>query len=211
MIMDKRRERKDLIIAKARETFLQKGLFNTVMDDIADRVGLTRRTLYRYFKTKEDLAYETTIVLLKEWNDYQKMIFDSLEGNGIERLESFLNNLIDYMSNKIEVMKYLGEFDFCFQDGTTIELDTNVIVRFDEIILESDRLITEIINLGQEDKSIKSDFDVKLMVATISNMLWSFGQRVAIRDKIIMKESGFPGLDLIKNQVSIYIMAIKED
>lgn len=209
--MDKRRERKDLIIAKARETFLQKGLFNTVMDDIADRVGLTRRTLYRYFKTKEDLAYETTIVLLKEWNDYQKMIFDSLEGNGIERLESFLNNLIDYMSNKIEVMKYLGEFDFCFQDGTTIELDTNVIVRFDEIILESDRLITEIINLGQEDKSIKSDFDVKLMVATISNMLWSFGQRVAIRDKIIMKESGFPGLDLIKNQVSIYIMAIKED
>lgn len=209
--MDKRRERKDLIIAKARETFLQKGLFNTVMDDIADRVGLTRRTLYRYFKTKEDLAYETTIVLLKEWNDYQKMIFDSLEGNGIERLESFLNNLIDYMSNKIEVMKYLGEFDFCFQDGTTIELDTNVIVRFDEIILESDRLITEIINLGQKDKSIKSDFDVKLMVATISNMLWSFGQRVAIRDKIIMKESGFPGLDLIKNQVSIYIMAIKED
>jgi AcrR family transcriptional regulator len=211
MIMDKRRERKDLIIAKARETFLQKGLFNTVMDDIADRVGLTRRTLYRYFKTKEDLAYETTIVLLKEWNDYQKMIFDSLEGNGIERLESFLNNLIDYMSNKIEVMKYLGEFDFCFQDGTTLELDTNVIVRFDEIILESDRLITEIINLGQEDKSIKSDFDVKLMVATISNILWSFGQRVAIRDKIIMKESGFPGLDLIKNQVSIYIMAIKED
>ncbi len=209
--MDKRRERKDLIIAKARETFLQKGLFNTVMDDIADRVGLTRRTLYRYFKTKEDLAYETTIVLLKEWNDYQKMIFDSLEGNGIERLESFLNNLIDYMSNKIEVMKYLGEFDFCFQDGTTLELDTNVIVRFDEIILESDRLITEIINLGQEDKSIKSDFDVKLMVATISNILWSFGQRVAIRDKIIMKESGFPGLDLIKNQVSIYIMAIKED
>lgn len=209
--MDKRRERKDLIIAKARETFLQKGLFNTVMDDIADRVGLTRRTLYRYFKTKEDLAYETTIVLLKEWNDYQKMIFDSLEGNGIERLESFLNNLIDYMSNKIEVMKYLGEFDFCFQDGTTLELDTNVIVRFDEIILESDRLITEIINLGQEDKSIKSDFDVKLMVATISNILWSFGQRVAIRDKIIMKESSFPGLDLIKNQVSIYIMAIKED
>lgn len=209
--MDKRRERQDLIIAKAKETFLEKGLFHTVMDDIADSVGLTRRTLYRYFETKEDLAFETAILLLNEWNNYQESIFNSLVGNGIQRLEYFLINLIDYMSNKIEIMKFLGEFDFYFQDETLIELSTDSMIRFDGIILESDRLLTEIINLGQEDKSIKSDLDVQLMVATISNILWSFGQRIAIRGKAMEKESGFHAIDLIKNQVDIYITAIKED
>ncbi|NLJ89453.1 MAG: helix-turn-helix transcriptional regulator, partial [Clostridiales bacterium] len=69
--MDKRRERQKLIIEKARETYIEKGLFNTVMDNIADKANITRRTLYRYFETKEELAYEVTIEILKDWNNYQ--------------------------------------------------------------------------------------------------------------------------------------------
>lgn len=209
--MDKRKERHDEILEKARETFLEKGFFHTVMDDIAKRAGITRRTLYRYFERKEDLAYETAIQLLKEWNDYQESIFNQLHGKGIERLECFLNKLIDYMSNRIEVMRYLGEFDFYFTDETIKELKTDTMVGFDEIILLSEGLLAEIIKLGQEDQSIKANLDVNLTVATISNLLWSFGQRIAIRDKTIFKESGFHGIDLIKNQVNIYIIAIRRD
>lgn len=209
--MDQRKEKQDLIIQKAKETFLEKGLFNTVMDDIADKVGLTRRTLYRYFRTKEDLAYEATIMILNEWNDYQNDLFNRLEGSGIARLEHFLTSQIYYMNDRIEIMKYLGEFDFYFAENAYLEPSTECKIRYDDIILESERLLTEIINIGQEDHSIKSDIDVKLMVATMSNLLWGFGQRVAIRGSIIEKETGFRGIDIIKNQISIYIMAIKEE
>nr|WP_300003581.1 TetR/AcrR family transcriptional regulator [Tissierella sp.] len=210
MIKDKRKEKQDLIIEKAREVFLEKGFFNTVMDDIAQRVGLTRRSLYRYFQTKEELAYETTIELLDEWNSYQNDIFLKLEGEGIRRLKSFLDDLIDYMEKRIDVMMYLGEFDFYFKDDGLIKPSSKSIVKFDEIILKSDHLLSEIIKLGKKDGSIREDLDVDLTVATISNVLWSFGQRIAIRSKSIKKESGFSGIDLIYNQVDIYILAIEE-
>lgn len=208
--MDKRKDKKDFIIERAKQTFLQKGYFDTVMDDIANSVGLTRRTLYRYFESKEDLAYETTILLIKDWNIYQRRVFEQLNGSGIQQLERFLYNLIDYMSSRIDVMKYLGEFDFYFKDENISKPSTESIRRFNEIILESDGLLIQIMELGQRDKSIKENLDIKLIVATISNLLWSFGQRIAIRGEMIIEESGYDGLQLIKNQVSLYIMAIKE-
>lgn len=208
--MNKRKEMQDFIIENAKQTFLEKGLFNTVMDDIADRVGLTRRTLYRYFESKEDLAYETSIQLINEWNIYQRTVFKELKGSGIKQFETFLYDLIDYMGKRIDVMKYLGEFDFYFKDENMTKASSESIARFNEIILESDGLLTQIMELGQSDKSIKKDLDVKLTVATISNILWSFGQRIAIRGETIKEESSLDGLQLIENQVRLYIMAIKE-
>lgn len=207
--MDKRQKTKKMIIEKSKETFLQKGLFNTVMDDIAKSSNLSRRTLYRYFKTKEDLAYETTIDLLDEWNNYQVKVFKSLKGNGIERLYTFLNLLIDYMTDKRDVMKYLGEFDFYFKDESQNLASEDSLKRFNEIILKSEDLLSSIITLGKNDKSIKEKTDINLTVSTISNVLWSFGQRIAIRGKAIKKESGLDPIDLIKNQVHLYIKALE--
>ena len=162
------------------------------------------------FKTKEDLAYEVTIGLLNEWNAYQRGVFNKLEGSGIERLEFFLNKLIDHMSKKPDVMRYLSEFDFYFKDESNSANEASM-SRFNEIILESESLLNEIMILGKEDKSIKENLDAKLMVATMSNVLWSFAQRIAIRGEIIKKESGLDGITLIKNQVDIYIMFIRKD
>lgn len=208
--MEKRKEKSGLIIHMAKETFLENGFFNTVMDDIAEKSGLTRRTLYRYFATKEDLAYEVTIKLINDWNTYQKAVFKDLEGSGIEKLEKFLNYLIDYMSNRMDVMRYLGEFDFYFKDENLFKASTDSITRFNDIILQSDGLLWKIIRLGQEDKSIIKEIDLPLTVATISNVLWSFAQRIAIRGKTIKEESGLEAIDLIRYQVLLYINAIKE-
>ena len=208
--MDKKAETREWIIKIARETFLEKDLFNTAMIDIASSAGLSRRTIYRYFKTKEDLAYEVTIGLLNEWNAYQRGVFNKLEGSGIERLELFLSKLIDHMSKKPDVMRYLSEFDFYFKDESN-SANEDSMSRFNEIILESESLLNEIMILGKEDKSIKENLDAKLMVATMSNVLWSFAQRIAIRGEIIKKESGLDGITLIKNQVDIYIMFIRKD
>lgn len=208
--MDSREKKKLLIIDKARYIFLQKGLFNTVMDDIANEVGLTRRTLYRYFETKEELAYETTIQLLNEWNDYHETVFRSLEGNSIERFENFLMKLIDYMAVRIDVMKYLGEFDFYFKDERTSVALTDSMERFNNVILKSDALLTDLLISGIKDGSMKTDMNVSLMVATISNVLWSFGQRIAIRGDMIHEETGIEAIELIKKQVEIYVTAIKK-
>ena len=45
------------LVDVARQLFAKKGLENTTMNDIALHSGKGRRTLYTYFKSKEDIYY----------------------------------------------------------------------------------------------------------------------------------------------------------
>jgi AcrR family transcriptional regulator len=49
-------ERKTQILNAAEEVFTKKGLDEARMDDIAEGTGLSKGTLYLYFKSKEDLV-----------------------------------------------------------------------------------------------------------------------------------------------------------
>ncbi|WDV46316.1 TetR/AcrR family transcriptional regulator [Clostridiaceae bacterium M8S5] len=207
---DKRREEKrNIIIKAAKDVFLRKGLFNVIMDDIATEVGLTRRTLYHYFKTKEELAYETAIILLSEWNDYCLEVYKRLNGTGLERFKNFFDCLIDHMALQPKIIKYLVEFDFYFSDDRREKPSTDSINRFSVIVLRSDDLIKRLMERGIKDGSMRKDIDVKLMTATISNVLWSFGQNIVIRGEKIEIESGIKNIELIRNQVSLYVMVLK--
>lgn len=208
--MNRRELKKLFIIRKARETFLAKGLFYAVMDDISVSAGLSRRSLYRYFETKEDLAYAVCILLLEEWNQYIKEVHSKLLGTGLERLDSFLIQLTDHMAERNNIMKYIGEFDFYFQDERRVQPSEASISHFNEIILVSDTILAELLKEGRKDLSIKADFDIPLMVATISNVLWSFAQRIAIGNRQIQRETGFSGIEIIKFQISLYISVLKE-
>ena len=48
---------RQLLVDVARQLFAKKGLDNTTMNDIAVASGKGRRTLYTYFKSKEDVYY----------------------------------------------------------------------------------------------------------------------------------------------------------
>ena len=48
---------RQLLVDIARQLFAKNGLENTTMNDIAQASGKGRRTLYTYFKSKEDIYY----------------------------------------------------------------------------------------------------------------------------------------------------------
>ncbi len=54
---------KEKIIAKAGELFLKLGFKSVTMDDIASDLAISKKTLYKYFCTKNSLVEETTSVL----------------------------------------------------------------------------------------------------------------------------------------------------
>ena len=49
------RERTEQILAAARSVFGQRGFAEARMDDIADEAGISKGTLYLYFKSKQDI------------------------------------------------------------------------------------------------------------------------------------------------------------
>ena len=56
--------RRSEIIDAAEALFLERGIAATTMTDIAERVGVTRVTLYRYFADRDTLAFEVAARML---------------------------------------------------------------------------------------------------------------------------------------------------
>jgi AcrR family transcriptional regulator len=54
-------KKKASFIAAAEKLFLQKGFDHTSIDEVAKEAGLTKRTLYQYFISKEDLFFAITL------------------------------------------------------------------------------------------------------------------------------------------------------
>jgi AcrR family transcriptional regulator len=51
-----RQEREELILQAAEEVLMEKGYYDTSMDEIALRVGVAKGTVYLHFQSKEDLV-----------------------------------------------------------------------------------------------------------------------------------------------------------
>ena len=53
---NERMETKDRIAAKAEELFMQYGIRSVSMDDIANNLGMSKKTLYQYYADKDELV-----------------------------------------------------------------------------------------------------------------------------------------------------------
>lgn len=75
--------KKNLILEKTGEIFLKFGFKSVTMDDIANDLGISKKTIYQYFKNKEDLIAQVVAII------HQDLIAKidyvcSLEFNAIE-------------------------------------------------------------------------------------------------------------------------------
>lgn len=52
---------KEIILKKTGDIFLKFGFKSVTMDDIANDLGISKKTLYKYFKNKEDLVDQAVI------------------------------------------------------------------------------------------------------------------------------------------------------
>ena len=201
---------REKILKNAKDLFMKKGYGAVNMELIAGSSGLSRRTLYRYFKSREQLAFLVVINILSDFNSFYTELFTKLEGNGITRLESFLHEIISHIGKNLDVMKFFGEFDFTFDDKNEKEPDSRIMNQFYNVSLRPEKIIGEIITSGIDDGSIDDTINADLTVATITNVLWSFGQRIAIRSEHIKNEVHIDAFDLIRHQAALYIKALKK-
>jgi AcrR family transcriptional regulator len=85
-------EVKERIIYAAMESFTQTGYDKTKMDDIAKRLGLSKGTLYLYFKSKEDLFLAICEHNIQEGRDDDAKLFVRKE-NAASDAEQIYDNI----------------------------------------------------------------------------------------------------------------------
>ena len=75
-----KQERREAILAAARELAGERPVREISLGDIARRVGLAKSNLLRYFESREDVFLR---VLLREWQDWRVSLTERLRSGGV--------------------------------------------------------------------------------------------------------------------------------
>jgi len=89
-------ERKDQILNAAEEVFTEKGFDEARMEDIADELGLSKGTVYLYFKSKNDLI----ISILDRLFEREFSQLENREDENMSAVEGILN-FTELMANDV--------------------------------------------------------------------------------------------------------------
>lgn len=71
-------EKKKSILAAARECFVRFGYKKTTLEDIGNKIGLNKASLYHYFKNKEEIF---TVLILNEFQEFITQLHKTIEAD----------------------------------------------------------------------------------------------------------------------------------
>ncbi len=94
--------RKQEFLSTALEIFCEKGYDKTSINDIIERVGVTKGAFYYYFKSKEDILQLLADAQVKPILDITKQIADSTELNAVEKINQLIEKTHEYRNQNID-------------------------------------------------------------------------------------------------------------
>ena len=162
-------ERRRMILEGTRELILEKGVDRVNMEDIADKVELSKATLYLYFQGKEFIYNEICEEAACSFLELAKPIIDS-GLNGIDTIKKIWQGYMELFGKSNEmiivfkVRNYLNPGQPFFSLGEYGE-STNVLGVFE--ILKS--VIKKCIDDGIFDSSLDPDMATSLLLLQFSN------------------------------------------
>jgi AcrR family transcriptional regulator len=169
----------------AKKLFIEQGIHDTSMQQIADTLGMGRRTIYHYYDTKEEIAIE----IQQEFLGILQMI-EGLEAevsrfsSGLEKVEALLNLLLSHYLKHIDQIEYLNEFDRVFKHVEGYEFTTP---RLEDYNVYNSFHAT--IQSGIQDGTIRTmaEKEVSNTILTINHALFALIIRIVSRQEIIKK------------------------
>lgn len=102
-------ERKDQILDAASEVFAEKGVHETRMDDIVKKSGLSKGTLYWYFKNKDEIVLNIfERIFSREFAELENLV--DADGTATERLLHFADRTSEDIKRMLRLMPLAYEF-----------------------------------------------------------------------------------------------------
>ena len=133
------KSKKEQVIEAARELFSHYGYRKVSMDEIAKKSGVTKRTIYTYFKDKNDLIKYFLYDELRKMKELSNAI-DKKDISFDSKIYELIIQLMEYRNNSKLLMAFSKESGGNFEDELKIKLEKAII---DGYIKECD---TEIVS-----------------------------------------------------------------
>lgn len=103
---------KERILIKAQEIFTKDGYSRLNMDNLARNLGISKKTLYEHFDSKQSLFHEVLKSIYQKRSDKSKEISDKM----------IKDNKFDFTSHVSEMSKWIAEFSKIF----TSQLESDI-------------------------------------------------------------------------------------
>lgn len=149
-----RRNRDDAVMAAAIEVMSARGYTATSIQDVADRVGVLKGSLYHYFSSKEELLFR----IVEESHEQTSRIAEEVAGLGLSPLEELLEYLrrssVWYLENRDRANIFFTDRRHLTGERLT---QSNGWGRFFE------RHIQALVAAGQENGEIRPDVELRLI------------------------------------------------
>lgn len=194
------------ILDSAKSVLLEKGYFHTVMGDIAEKAGISRRTLYLYFDSKDRILYE---IVYRSYMNLKEMVYKVTESSksGYRRLIDLKKGYINFYEFHFSDFYFSQFFDFgintnSFKDSeikSYFKLVDDIIKRVEECLVE-----------GISDGSIKSSIvNGRKTAVSIVNIIHASMQKLAIRKGVIEGVTHYTSFEIIHETFEVLFQRLR--
>ena len=152
--MHEEKEVRERIISQAEQLFVQFGYSKVTMDEIAANIGMSKKTVYKFFPGKEALIKEMITTLKCSVDDHINLIWNNESMNFMDKLKS--------------VMDFIGKQTTKLHGPLLEDLHKNIPEVWKEIHdfrkANAVKKFTAFINEGVEKGVFREDIDRQLIV-----------------------------------------------
>jgi AcrR family transcriptional regulator len=188
------------ILDVAESIFMERGVIETTMDEIAIEVGMSKATLYVYYRSKDELFKE----IAKRGHKHLLNRFTAdIENakNGFHKVKAMGLTFFSFAQEQPDYYKFLSFFEpkspEKYQKIATL------------MVLDVVHLLEKCLKEGIEDGSIKPNVDPSL----ISKSLWAMAsgvvQLISVKGDILSKETGVTPKQMIQGFFDLVEGSIK--
>lgn len=197
-----RTRRKNHLIETAEDYFIEYGLHSSTMEDIATASGISRQTVYRYYASKEDLAFAVEVRVLERIFTRMEELFSAAAGITIEQLYDMADELMPRFIEEYErELKFTGVFDAYFQHYP----DSHYYQEMKEVLSRFENPFVTLLELEQKRGNFHLDIPIPFIGETISNSLLALCQRVLLRREPLQEEYGTDPVLLVPIQLKLFL------
>ena len=195
-------DRRTAIINAAAELFLEKGLEQTTMLDIATRAQISKVTLYRYFSDRDPLAFEVAVRMLQTIaTAAAQRVGEGVAG--MRAIEGICLGMIREFPTLRSAYRYIGMFDHLYGDHYPS----------DELAASYKQHISALATGSLATLSRQSlDEHTYAQVTTLLNTIMSFLEKMAARGELMGKEQELPlqaQLEAFEEIVLVYLQSLE--
>ena len=193
--------KREYIVDSAKKLFLSSSISEITIKDISSVSGLGEATIYRYFKTKENLVIAVSLSIQQ---DILKVQFNE-NGSGLKQIQSFFNLFRDiYVDNK-NYFKFIAEFDTVYLKNIKNKENKEYSLGLDAFY----EIFMKAYELGLKDGSIKENDDIKLFYYTCTHSLLELCKKLASTESELKQDKEVSKVKEIEYLISLFISVLK--